>query len=130
MEGFAVRMLRGFEREARRTMQLAYDNALGAVNNKRALRRHKRQFAHEHFFFLRALLFFEQERDVQRSAVSQAFAQALEPIQLRLADFVGMEIKHAFPVVALNGKDLGEYRLQPKVLALGLSNLRLQKFPV
>ena len=38
-----------------------------------------------------------------------------------------MKIEHAFPVIALDGKDLGEDGLQTQVFALGLGNLRLQK---
>ena len=57
-------------------MQLADDDAFGAIDDKRALRRHERQFAHENFFFLRALFFLEQEGDMERRAVGQAFAQA------------------------------------------------------
>ena len=72
------------------------------------------------FSSLRALLVLEQERDVERRAVGQAFAQAFQPVQLRLADFVGMEIQHALAVVAFDGKDLGEHGLQAQVLALGL----------
>ena len=41
-----------------------------------------------------------------------------------------MEIEHAFPVVAFDGKDLGENGLQAQVLALGRRHIRLQEFPV
>ena len=95
MEHLAVGMLRGFEGNAGRAMQLADDDAFGAIDDERALRRHQRQFAHENFFFLGALFVLEQERDVERRAVGQALAQAFQPVQLRLADFVGMKIQHA-----------------------------------
>src|SRR5262245_5742803 len=39
---FAVGMLGGLERQTRRAMQLAYDDALGAVDNKGALWCHER----------------------------------------------------------------------------------------
>ena len=76
----AVGMLGGLKGQARRTVQLADDDALGAVDDKGALRRHQRQFAHEHLFFLGALLLLEQEGDVQRRAVGDAFAQAFQPV--------------------------------------------------
>src|SRR5205085_6489970 len=80
VQRFAVRMLGGFESQTGRTMQLADDDAFGAVDDERALRRHERKFAHEHFFFLGPLLFLEEESDVERGAVGDAFARAFEPI--------------------------------------------------
>ena len=82
------------------------------------------------FSSLVALLLLEQEGDVQRRAVGQAFAQAFQPVHLGLADLVGVEIEHALPVVALDGEDLGENGLQPEVLPLGRRHLRLQELLV
>ena len=133
VQQFAVRMLRGLKRDARRAVQLRNDDALRAIDDERALRRHQRQFAHENLFFLGALAFFlEQERDVKRRAVGQAFAQAFEPVHLRLADFVGIVIELAFAVVALDGKHFPENRFQAGVLVwrfLGVG-VGLQKFRV
>ena len=67
MERLAVGMLGGLEGQTGRTMQLADDDAFGAIDDKGALRRHQGQFAHEHFFFLGALFFLEQEGDVERA---------------------------------------------------------------
>ena len=130
MERLAVGMLGRFKGQAGRAMQLADDDALGAVDDKSALRRHQRQFAHEHFFFLGALLLLEQEGDVQRRAVGDAFAQALQPVVLRLADFVAVKIQDALAIVTFDGKNLGEDRLQARVLALGWRGVGLQEFPV
>ena len=76
-----------------RTMELGNDDALGAVDHKRALRRHERNFAHVNFLFLRALFFLELEGDVERRAEGLAFALRLERAQFRLADFVLAEIE-------------------------------------
>ena len=130
MQHLAVRMLGGFESQTGRTMQLADDDALGAVDDERALRGHQRQFAHEHFFFLGALLFLEQEGHVERRAIGDAFAQAFEPILLRLADFVAVVIEDALPIVTFDRENLGEHGLQAQVLALGRGDLRLQEFPI
>ena len=59
-----------------RAMQLGDDDALGAVDDERALRRHERDFAHVNFLFLRPLLFLELEGDMQRRAEGLAFAHA------------------------------------------------------
>ena len=70
------------------------DDALGAIDDERALRRHERDFAHVNFFFLGALFFLELEGDVKRRAKGLAFALAFERSQLGLADFVDGEIEH------------------------------------
>src|SRR5262249_2313817 len=80
------------------------------------------------FFFFGPLLFFQQKSDIQRSTVGKTFTKAFEPIHLGLADFVGMEIKDAFAVVAFDGEHLGEDGLKPQVFPLGLRNLGLQEF--
>ncbi len=130
MQHLAVGMLGGFEGQARGTVQLADDHALGAIDNKGALGSHEGQFAHEHLFFFGALFLLEEESDIERRAVGQAFAQTFEPIHFRLADFVGMEIEHAFAVVTFDREDLGENGLEPEILAAGLGHLRLEEFPV
>src|SRR5688500_4869671 len=127
MEHLAVRMLGGFESQTRRTMQLADNDAFGAVDHESALRRHERQFAHEHFFFLRAGLFLQQKSDMQWRAVSDAFPQAFQPIQLRLADFITVIIQNDFPIVTLDWEYLGEDRLQTEVFALARGDFRLQE---
>src|SRR5436309_10329726 len=88
VQNLAVRMLGSLESQPRRTVQLADDDALGAIDDKSALRSHQRQFAHEHLFLFSAFLFLEEESDVKRRAVSKAFAQAFEPVHFRLADFI------------------------------------------
>ena len=125
-------MLGRFKRDARRAVQLRDDDALRAIDDKRALRRHQREFAHENFFFLRALAFvLQQERDIQRRAIGRAFAQAFEPVHFRLADFVGLVIEHDLAIVALDGKHFAENRFEADVLlALGRGQVRLQKFRV
>src|SRR5664280_475966 len=52
MQHLAIGMLRRFEGQPGRPAQLADDDALGAVDDERALRGHQRQFAHEHLFRL------------------------------------------------------------------------------
>ena len=41
-----------FEADARGTVQLADDHALGSVDDERALLGHKREVAHEHGLFM------------------------------------------------------------------------------
>src|SRR5439155_15389193 len=104
MQNFAVRMLGGFESQTRRAMQLAHDYTFSAVNYERALRSHQGQFAHEHLFFLGAFLFLEQEGHIEGRSVGQTFAEAFEPVDFGLADFIRMKVEDALPIIAFDGE--------------------------
>src|SRR5947208_6978953 len=130
MQRLAVRVLRRLKGDARRAVQLAHDHALGAVDDKRALGRHERQFAHEHSFLLRALFVLEVERDVEGRAVSDAFAQAFQPILFRLADFITVVIQFGFVVVTRDRKNLFEHRLEAEELSPGGRDFGLQKLDI
>ena len=54
VEHLAVQVNAGFESDTRRTVQLAHNHALGAVDHESPLRRHQRDLAHVNFLFLRA----------------------------------------------------------------------------
>src|SRR5436189_4392853 len=123
-------MLRGFERQAGRTMQLADNDAFSAIDDEGALRRHEREFAHEDLLFFHSLLFMQMESDIERSAIGEAFAEAFKPVYFRLADFIRVKIEFAFAVVALDREHLGEDGLETQVFPLGLRNLGLQEFLV
>ena len=109
VEHFAIRMLGRFKSNARRAVQLRDDHAFRTINAERALRRHERKFAHENFFFLRALAFIlQQERDIQRRAISCAFAEAFQPVHFRRTNLVRRVIEHDFAVVTLDRKYFAE----------------------
>src|SRR6185503_6954795 len=120
----------GLESDAGGTMQLADDDAFGAIDDKSALGSHERQFAHEDLFLLGAFLFLEMEGDVKRGAEGDAFAQAFEPVDLRLANLVAVVIKDDLAVVTLDRKHLLEHRLQADVLALAGRHVQLQKLGI
>ena len=111
-------------------MQLADDNALRAVDHERTLRRHERDFAHVHFLFLRALLFLELERDVQRRAVGLPFALRFKWRQFRLADFVVAEIKDRLFVVAFDRENFLENSLQAPDSSASKRDVFLKKIDV
>ncbi len=94
------------------------DDALGAVDHERALRRHERNFAHVNFLFLRPLFFLELEGDVERRAKGLAFALRLEGAQFRFANFVVAEIERRLFVVALDRENFLEDGLQTGVFPL------------
>ena len=111
-------------------MQLADDDAFRAVDDECSLRSHQRQFAHENFFFLGPLLFLQQKRDVQRSAVGNTFSQTFEPVIFRFADVVTVKIKDAFAIITFDRKHLGENRLQSRILARAWRSGFLQEIAV
>ena len=99
-------------------MQLRDDDALGAIDDEGALRRHERDFAHVNLLLLGPLLFLQLEGDVQRRAEGLALAHRLADAQLRLADFVAGKVERDFFVVARDREDFLEHRLQTGLLAL------------
>ena len=130
MQRLAVRVLRRFKGDARRAVQLAHNHALGAIDDERALGRHERQFAHEHSFLLRAFFVLEMERDVEGRAVSDAFAQAFQPILFRLADFITVVIQFGLVVVTRDRKNLFEHCLEAEELSPGGRDFGLQKLDI
>ena len=130
MEHLSVRVLGGFKSQARGTVQLTDDDSLSAVNHERALWRHQRQFTHEHLFLFSPFFFLQQEGDIQGRAISQAFAEAFQPVELGLADFIGVEIENTLAVIAFDGEHLGKDGLESQIFPPGGRLVRLQKFSV
>ena len=111
-------------------MQLADHDALGAVDDEGALRRHEGQFAHVHALFLDVLVLAEAEGDVKRRGEGLALALAFQRAELRLADFVVAELELDLLVVALDRENFGEHGLQALVLALVGGDFLLEKILV
>ena len=125
-----VQVNRAFKANARRAMELRNDNALRAIDHKRAGRRHQRDFAHIHLLLLRALLFLELEGHVKRRGIRQTVAHALTQRLLGLGDFVAVEIQRYLFIVAGDRENLAEHRLKTRDLALADRHTLLQEFLV
>ena len=104
-------------------MQLADHDALGAVDDEGALRRHEGQFAHVHALFLDVLVLAQAESDVERRGEGLALALALQRAELGLADLVIAELELDLLVVALDRENFRENGLEAFVLALGWREL-------
>src|SRR6202030_3157742 len=104
--------------DTRRAVQLADDDALGAVDDEGALRRHEGQFAHVHALFLDVLVLAEAERDIERGGEGLALALAFEGAELGLTDLVVAELELDLFIVAFDGENFGEDGLEAFVLAL------------
>ena len=111
-------------------MQLRHHHSLGAVDNKRSLRGHERDFAHVNFLFLRSLLFLELESNVQRRAIGLALALRLQRRQFWFTDLVVAEIQRRFLIVALDRKNFLKYGLQAGVLPFVERHVLLQEIDV
>ena len=111
-------------------MQLAYHNAFRTINDERTLRRHERDFAHVHFFFLRAFLLPQLKCHVQGCAVGLPFALRFEWRQFWFTDIIVAKIKDRLLIVAFDWKNFLEDRLQAGVnevftkVALDLKKIR------
>ena len=120
----------GLEGHARRAVQLAHDHALSPVYDETALRRDERHLAHEHFFLLGAILILKPKDDVEWSAIGLALVDTLEPIHLGRSDLVVAILEHDFFIVARDGEDLVEHRLQTDVLTFARADFRLQELVI
>ena len=67
---------------------------------------------------------------MQRGAEGLAFALAFQGAHFRIAYFVAYEIERDFFVVALDGEDLAENRLETDVPAFARWKVSLQKLDV
>ena len=93
-------------------MQLADDDALGAIDDEGATQGHHRQFAHVDALFLRAGLVGEREGHIERRTEGFTITERLKGGELGLAHLILGKIQGEFLIVALDREDLAENRLQ------------------
>ena len=88
--------------------ELRDDDALGAVDDERAPRRHHREVAHEDPLLadLAGVLVDEADRDRERDLVRQVLLAALLDRELRLAELVLGELDRKGPRVVLDRRDV------------------------
>jgi len=130
MKGFSIGMQRRLKGQAGGPVQLADNNALGAIDYKGALRSHQGQFPHEHLLLFDGSFLLELESDVQGRAIGQALPQTFQPVHFGFSYFIGMKIQNALSIVAFDGKHFRENGLQPQVFPLRGSDTGLEKIPV
>ncbi len=119
-----------------RTVQLADDHALGAIDDERAGRGHERNLTHVHLLLLHFLgrrfrrLFVEDHQahlGAQRTGVGQPALLALTHVKRRLAERERNELESREARMADDREDRGKRRLQALVLAMLRRNVRLQE---
>ena len=130
MEQLAIQVLRGFEADTRRAVELGNDDALGAVDDESAAARHHRKLAHIDALLLGASLVFQLERHVKCRTETLAVAQRIERSDFRIFDVVGHEIEFDRFVVAFDGEHLAENRLETRICSLAGEHFLLKEFIV
>ena len=131
-----------FKDDAGRTLQLVDDDALGAVDDERALFRHQGQGAKVDALFLDVadgavargfigVIDHQAHLDVHRGFVGQALGDALGLVVLGLADFVADEFQAGGLVEIFDGEDGVEHAFQTFLLiSIGFGNAFLQELAV
>ena len=129
----AVRVRRLLEHHARRSMQLADDHALGAVDDERAERREQRQLTEIDLLLddvprpldpVHFLVDDELQRRLQRSGVGHVALDALLDGVLRLAERVAHELEREVLVDVGDREQVLEDPLEADVFALMRSGIR------
>ena len=115
-------------------MQLADDDPLGAIDNKRSLGCHQGQFAHEHLSLPCRPCSPPGAKKVTCNGAPYVIPSRKHSSQssFGIADFIAIvRRQHRLPIVALDRKHLVEHGLQADVLLAPLrTELRLQKYLV
>ena len=128
VEQLAIEVLRGFEADTRRAVELGNDDTLGAIDDEGAAAGHHGQFTHVNALFLGAGLILQLEGHVERGAEALAVAQRVERGDLRVLDVIGHEIEFDGFVITLDRKDLAENRLQARIGAFAGGHFLLKEF--
>ncbi len=128
------------EEDAGAAVQLADDDALGAVDDERTGLRHQRDLAevdlllldvaHDALATLAGVVDHELGRHLDRRGVRHAALAALLDVVLRLLEVVADEDELARPVEVLDREDAAEDGLQADLRALVLRDVRLQELVV
>ena len=114
-------------------MKLTDDHAFGTVDDKRSLLGHDRDFTHIDTFGNLISIDLEQKIHIERRIVDLTVLDAVNDIALmfvRIADFIGDELKRHLFVETLDRENLVENLLKPLILPLRRRNIALQKVTV
>ena len=129
-EALAVEFRFGEEVDARAAVQLANDDAFGAVNNKFAAAEHNRQFAKVDVVFNRVLFADEAKANAQRTTVGQAQTTAFVRRVMRFFKFVMNVFQTRRFFVIFDRERFAKNAFQTLVFTFGRRNVRLEEVRV
>ena len=116
-----------FKTDARASVKLGDDDALGAVDDERPAVGDHGDFAHEDFLILEGALLAKAQFEEHGNRVGRAFADALEFGLLRQNQTVLEVLETEVAVVALHREGFAEHGVEPDVLAGDGGLLQLQE---
>ena len=123
-----VRFALDDEVDARRTVQLADDDALGPVDDELAATDHDRHVAEIDFFLLRgAVRLAQTQPDAERPTVGQTQLTAFVGVVTRLAEFVLDILQRRFLVVAFDRENLAHHPFEAGRGSAIVTHVELQK---
>ena len=111
-------------------MELGDDNALRAIDDKRAVRRHNGHIAEENLLLADVLVILKTESRIKRTGISLAVHESLKIRLLRRLKSVTDEIKIITALVRNDREDFLENRLKTLVLALGGRDVSLKEIVI
>ena len=124
------KVLRGFEADTGRAVELGNDDTLGTVDDEGSAAGHHGQFTHVNAFLLVAGFILQLEGHVERGAEALAVAKRVERGDLGILDVIGHEIEFDRLVITLDRKDLAENRLQARIGAFAGGHFLLKEFVI
>jgi len=122
-----LRARRLLETDPRRAVELADDDAFGAVDDERPLLGHQRDAAEVDRLLLDVAALAEAEGDPEGRRVGEAAPAALDQVVLRTAEIVAHVFEGTGLVVALDREDLPEDLLKPLEFPPGGEHVGLQE---
>ena len=129
-ETLAVEFRFGEEVDARAAVQLADDDAFGAVDDEFAAAEHNRKFAEIDVVFNRVFFADETKTNAQRTTVSQAQTAALVRRVVRFFEFVMNVFQTRRFFVVFDREGFAKNAFQPLVFTFGRRNVRLKEVRV
>ena len=115
------------EADARRSVQLADDNALRAVDNESTAFGHHRDFTDVDVFIYNGVFVFKSEINMKRGAVSISVFDAVNGILLRKAQGIRDELQDHLFVKTFDWEDFVENLLETLVFTLVFRDVELQE---
>ena len=111
-------------------MELRDDDALGAIDDECAVRRHHRHIAEKYLLFANILTILKAECSIKRTGIRLAIDERLKIRLLGGLKIIAYEIKAIAAVKGRNGKNLLEDSLKTLVLTLGGRDIGLKEVAI
>ncbi len=111
-------------------MQLAYNHALGAINNERSTACNHRHLTHVDLFIFEVVFLTKAKLNVKGYRVSNPLSDTLNFGRLRVSNRVGHEFQNETPIITFDGKDFAKDSFDTVVLSFEYRGVLLQKIQV